>query len=400
MTATAPRVPHRAYAWFVGGIGSWGLAAGMHQVLFAWLLVGELHESPGRVGAAQTAQTLPWLLLLLVAGVVADRVDLRRLILSLHALAGVASLSLAFVVGSGRLSFLLLVGYALLWGSLQAFAGPSRDAMISQVAGPNLLRAVTGATAAQFLASALGSRTAAIGSWLGYPQTIGLQAFLLFAGLIPVSRLARTAPHPRSETHALASIREGLGEVRRSERLLPVTLLVAADGLFFNGPFAVLVPLVVRDVYGGDLTDLSVAMMLLPLGTIAGSLVLLLRGGLRHKGRAFLLGLFGVSACLLAVSVRPPFWGFAAAIFAWGVGHSVFFNTSRTLFQESAPSSHRARVLSVYSLAFLGMFPPSNLAAGFLAGRLGPSAVFAISGAAMIGITALAWFLTPVRRLR
>jgi MFS family permease len=371
----------------------------MHQVLFAWLLVGELHESPGRVGAAQTAQTLPWLLLLLVAGVVADRVDLRRLILALHAVAAVAALTLALVVGSGWLSFLLLVCYALLWGTLQAFAGPSRDAMISQVAGPNLLRAVTGATAAQFLATALGSRAAAIGSWLGYPQTIGVQALLLLAGLYPVSRLAPTVPHPGSATRAWVSIREGVAEVRRSERLVPVTLLVAADGLFFNGPFAVLVPLVVRDVYGGDLSDLSVAMMLLPLGTIAGSLVLLLRGGLRRKGRAFLLGLFGVSSCLLAVSARPPFWGFAAAIFAWGLAHSVFFNTSRTLFQEAAPPSHRARVLSVYSLAFLGMFPPSNLAAGFLAAQLGPSAVFGLAGACMIGITALAWLVTPLRRL-
>jgi MFS family permease len=371
----------------------------MHQVLFAWLLVGELHESPARVGAAQTAQTLPWLLLLLVAGVVADRVDLRRLILSLHAVAAAAAVALALLVGNGRLSFVLLVAYALLWGSLQAFAGPSRDAMISQVAGANLLRAVTGATAAQFLASALGSRVAAIGSWLGYPQTIGLQALLLLLGLYPVSRLARTTPHPHSGVSAWPSIREGLGEVRRSQGLRSVTLLVAADGLFFNGPFAVLVPLVVRDVYGGGLADLSVAMMLLPLGTIAGSLVLLLRGGLRRKGRAFLLGLFGVSSCLLAVSAQPPFWGFAAAIFAWGVCHSVFFNTSRTLFQEAAPPSHRARVLSVYSLAFLGMFPPSNLAAGLLASQLGPSAVFAIAGASMIAITALAWFLTPVRRL-
>jgi MFS family permease len=371
----------------------------MHQVLFAWLLVGELRESPARVGAAQTAQTLPWLLLLLLAGMVADRVDLRRLMLLLHAAAAAAALALGLSLGSGRLSFALLVGYALLWGSLQAFAGPSRDAMISQVAGPNLLRAVTGATAAQFLASALGSRAAAIGSWLGYAETIGLMALLLAAGLYPVSRLPPTTPQLRSEEPVLTSIRQGLGEVRGSERLLPLTLLVAADGLLFNGPFAVLVPLLVRDVYGGGLEELSVAMMLLPLGTIAGSLALLLRGGLRRKGRAFLLGLFAVSACLLAVSARPPFWAFAAAIFAWGVGHSVFFNTSRTLFQEAAPPSHRARVLSVYSLAFLGMFPPSNLAAGFLAGQLGPSAVFASAGACMIGIAALAWFLTPLRRL-
>jgi hypothetical protein len=69
----------------------------MHQVLFAWLLVGELQETPARVGAAQTAQTVPWLVLLLVAGMVADRVDLRRLMLWLHAAAATAAVALALM---------------------------------------------------------------------------------------------------------------------------------------------------------------------------------------------------------------------------------------------------------------------------------------------------------------
>jgi hypothetical protein len=65
-----------AYPWLLAGVGSWALAAGLQQVLFAWLLVGELHESGGRVGFAQMCLMLPSLLFLLPGGLLADRSDL------------------------------------------------------------------------------------------------------------------------------------------------------------------------------------------------------------------------------------------------------------------------------------------------------------------------------------
>jgi hypothetical protein len=205
--------------------------------------------------------------------------------------------------------------------------------------------------------------------------------------------------HPRAPEagRSLASLAAALGTVRRSPRLLPVALLVAADGLFYMGPAQGLCPLIVRDVYQGDLSRLSSMMMVLPLGTIAGSLWVLWRGGLRRKGRAFLLALLGVAAVLVAFLSRPPFAGFIALMFAWGVCHSLFFNTSRALFQEAAPASHRAQVLAVHSLGLLGMAPLSNLAAGFLAEAVGPVTACALAGAAMLLITTLAWVLTPVR---
>ena len=108
-------------------------------------------------------------------------------------------------------------------------------------------------------------------------------------------------------------------------------------------------------------------MMVLPLGTIAGSLGVLLRGGVRRKGLVFLIALLGVSGCLLAIAARPPFPALLAAIFGWGIFHSLFFNTSRTLFQEGAPPALRARVLSIHALAIPGdgaALAPGRRAAG------------------------------------
>jgi len=391
----------RSYAWFVAGVGSWALAAGMHQVLFSWLVVGELRESPEWVGAAQTFQTLPSLLFLLLGGVLADRSDRRRLLLALHAAASMAAMAMSGLVASGALRLSVVIGYGILWGSIQAFASPARDAYISEVAGPDLMRAVTGVTLAQFAASALGSRAAGLGAWIGNAPTLALQAAILLVGILPVSRLPSVSPSREGagELTAVFSVRDGLSEVWRSPRLRPVALLVAADGLFFMGPFIVLCPLLVRDHYGGALRELSLVMMTLTLGTIAGSGLLLWRGGVRRKGRAFLLALMGVASCLLGIAAAPPFAVFTALVFAWGVFHAVFFNTSRTLFQQDASPARRGRVLSVHSLGLLGMAPVSNLLSGLLGNTVGPLVACALAGAAMLALPLLAWATTPVASL-
>jgi predicted MFS family arabinose efflux permease len=390
----------RPYLFFLAGVGSWTLAAGMQHVLFAWLLVGELRVSPRWVGVGQMCQTLPSLLFLLLGGLLADRVELRRLTTVLHLAGATAAATLGLVVYSGWLALTTLLPYALAWGTIQAFAGPARDAMISHVSGRDLMRAITGVTLVQFSASALGARLGGLGQEVGSDAALGVQCAILLVGLLAVARLPRADPHASSggRPRALESIRAGLVEVRRSPRLFPMALLVAADGLFYMGPFQVLVPLIVRDSYGGGLSELSLVLMVLPIGTIVGSLVVLVRGGVQRKGLVFLLALLGIAALLLAIAAQPPFWVFLAVIFAWGIFHSLFFNTSRTLFQVDATPAQRARVLSVHSLGLLGMAPLSNLGAGLLAQAVGPLAGCALAGGAMLLVTGFALAATPVRR--
>jgi MFS family permease len=388
------------FGWFAGSLALWAGAAGMQQVLFSWLVIGELRAGSQWVGAAQMFQSLPALLFLLVGGALADRRDRRRVLMMLHVAAAVAAAAMGFVVAAGALGMGVLVIYGLSWGTTQAFAQPARDALISDVAGGDLMRAITAATLIQFVAAAVGSRVAGWVAHLGTPVALAMQAAVVLLGFALLLGLPAT-PHPAGATRGgtLAAIRAGLREVWLSERLLPIALLVAADGLFYMGPFAVLCPLIIRDVYHGGVSDLSRVMMTLPLGTITGSLFVLLRRGVRRKGRVFLIALLGVALCLGAISAQPPLWGFMLIIFAWGVFHSLFFNTSRTLFQEGALASHRARILSIHALGLLGMAPISNLAAGFLARLVGPSAACAFAGSSMVVIVGVAWLLTAVPRM-
>jgi MFS family permease len=389
------------FGWFAGSLALWSGAVGMQQVLYSWLVLGELRADAEWVGTAQMFQSLPALLFLLVGGATADRYDRRRVLLVLHVAAATAAGMMGLVVASGGLGMGVLLVYGLCWGSTQAFAQPARDAVISDVAGGDLMRAITAATLIQFVASALGLRFAGWAAHLGTPVGLALQAALVMLAFAVLLRLPPMPPHAAvsSRGGTVAAIRAGLREVRRSERLWPIALLVAANGLFYMGPFAVLCPLMIRDVYHGGVTDLALVMMSLPLGTIAGSLFVLLRRGIRHRGRVFLIALMGVALCLVGLYAQPPLWAFRLIIFAWGVFHSLFFNTSRTLFQEAAPASHRARILSIHSLGLLGMAPLSNLASGFVSRLVGPSTACALAGSAMVIIVAAAWALSNVRRM-
>ncbi len=390
-----------AYRRFGLGVASWFGAFGMQGVLFAWLAVGELRARAEWVGIAQTASFLPSLLLLLVGGAAADRADTRRLLIRLHLVAALPPLLLALAVQGGVLRMDLLIAYGVALGTVTSFAMPARDTLLSRVAGPDMMRAVTGMTAVQFGSQALGTLVAGAARWVGSAPMLLVQALLLLGGALATTRVPPAPPLPRKDAQApaLREIAEGLSEVIREPRLRAPVGLVAAVGVLFIGPFLVSVPLLVRDHYGRGVAELSLVMMTFPIGTITGSLLIRARGGIRRKGLAALLALASGGTVLVVIGGGLPFAGMLFATFVWGLAGSVFINCSRTLVQENAPPGHRARVLSVFQLGFLGGGPVGSLTAGFLAGLLGPLTTLQLFGASMVGFVSLVWLLSSTSRM-
>lgn len=389
------------YRWFGAGVASWFGAWGMQGVLFSWIVVNDLAADPEWVGIAQFSIMIPTLLLLPFGGAVADRVDPGRVLASVHALAALPVLGLAAALATERLTLPGLVGVALSIGAVSAFAQPSRDTLLSRVAGGDMMRAVSGMTAIQFGGQATGALLAGLARWWGAPLMLCVQALVVAAGVAATRGLP--APDPRPPTATRLSLREltlGLRVVARTSALRDPILLTMAVGLFFIGPFLVCFPLIVRDVYEGGVEQLSMLMMLFPLGTIAGSLVLRARGGVARKGRAALLALAFGAAALGSIGFGLPFWGMVAATGAWGLGGAVFINTSRTLYQEAAPAAHRGRVLSVYQMGFMGAAPVGALLAGVVSGQLGELRTLHVAAASMLAVTALMALTTDVAHAR
>jgi MFS family permease len=384
----------RRYGWYLATAASWFGGLGLQQVMLPWLVVGELAASAEWTGFVQMANMLPSLVLLLVGGALADRRDPRGLLTWLHALAALPSLALAFAIDGGHLSVGIVVACATAMGALNAFSNPARDSLLSQVAGRNVLRAVTGLTIAQFASQGAGMLAAGSARWLGTAPVLVVQAAIVVAGAGLARGLPTRAPAPVRSAgpgDTLAGLRIVLASPLRA-----VLALTCGIGFLFSASYNVVLPVLVRDVYAGDVQDVSLVMLTFPVGTILGSFVLLSRGGIRKKGRALVLSLAIAAASVIASGLGLPFLAVVAAGLVWGLAGAVFLNMGRTLFQERAPEAERARVLAVNHLGFMATAPLGALLSGFVAAELGPRAALVGFGAGMLALVALVTLASDV----
>lgn len=252
----------------------------------------------------------------------------------------------------------------------------------------------------QFGTQGLGMLAVSVARWTGAPLVLVGQALWIAFGGLATQRLPHVAASPR--VHGIGAIREateGLRFVRGTPGLRVVLLCLCGVGFLFMGPFLVIFPLMVREIYDGGVVHMALVLSPFQIGTIAGSGVILLRGGIRRKGRAMLLALGAGGVALLGAGQALPFPGLMAVTFAWGLSGSVFMNCSRTLFQEAAPPERRARVLAVNQLGFMATGPLGALLAGFAAGLLGPLPTLLLFGAAMLALVALVATTSSVPRM-
>ena len=119
-------------------ISTWFAAFGMQSVVFAWLVTILLREPAERVGYAQMSILLPGMLLILLAGAIADRVGLRRQALWSQLFAALTPMLLIYFLYFEALSYSVIIVYALLMGLAQAFVTPARDGLLNHVAGDNI----------------------------------------------------------------------------------------------------------------------------------------------------------------------------------------------------------------------------------------------------------------------
>jgi len=388
----------RAYRDFTFGTGMWFGGWGMLQVLFSWLVVGELRASEELVGLAQLALMFPALFFLLIGGAVADRVDRRHLLVGLQLAAGGLAAALAAAVWSGALRFSLVIAFALTMGTVSALAFPARDALLYDVAGKNLMRAVTGITLIQFIGQGAGQLLAGSARYLGSATALTLESLLFAAGALGFARIPGSISFRTRRAGPVrpAELLEGIREVVRSPILRPAWLLGMGVGLFFAGPYFVVFPLLNREYFGGDVGELSLIFLTFPAGSILGLILLWRRGHVRRPGRAIALAQATAALSLLAISTGIPFAATLLAGTVWGVCGAFFISSTRTVFQENASDAHRARVLSVQMMGAMGASTLGSPLAGFLAGQVGALGTFASCGIAMLVFVALVCLFTDI----
>lgn len=360
--------------WYLTSTALYLVPGGIQQVLFPWLVVVYLQETAMRVGLAQMAGQLPMLFLLLLGGLLGDRLNQRRLLITLHSVMLVPPILMILMVETDRLAYEVLIVWAIAGGILAAFVQPARDAMLNRVAEGDIQRVVTLSVGVQFGIQIVGFAMGSSADRVGPTVLLLAQAGLMLAAAITSAKLPDSPAANVSSTgknSALKDIAEGLVIAWRSTLIRPAIILTFAVGLFFAGAYMVLLPLMVRDIYQGGAQGIAGAFAANMLGTCTVIFFIMRFGGLERPGRALIITGFTSCIVLSVLHLELPEWGFYTVIYFWGMCGGISMTMSRAIVQEASPETHRARILSVYSLGMMGGMPIGSLILGWCVGEIG-----------------------------
>ena len=400
--------PFGAYLMIVAG---WFFGFGLQTTLFPGVITFTLGESPERLGIAQAALTGPMMLMLPFAGVLAERRDRRGIIFYFYIFAGVAAAMLALLLLTDRLSYWVMVGFALLIGVAGGFVMPARDSAINPVVrisartrhgGIELQRAVVMASAMQFGVQIAGMALGYFATWTGPGVLFLLQAGGLIAGGIFAAFLPRLgSTRTRSTAHPLQDLAEGVKAVIHSPVLMPMTVIMIAIGLLVvGGAFLVLIPLILREIYGGGFAEIASLMVCFWVGAFIANVLLAIAPQIDKPGRALILAQGVTVLAVGAFALTLPFPALYPLVFFWGLGAGVAISLSRSVVQEQAPPDKLARVMSVYQLGLFGGMPAGAIMMGFIIGRLGPQTSALIPMIGLGAVLVIISLTTPILSVR
>ena len=395
------------FGWYCAGVVSQFVPFGLHNVLYAWMIAVMLEESGFRLGLAQMVAQLPGLVLILFSGLMADRVDRRRILIVFHLLAAIPPFALAMLIVTGHVNYYVLMVFALVLGSFNTFLQPARDSLLNQVTTSDLQRAVTIVMGLSFASQVLGYALASSADAVGPVPLLLVQAVLLVAGGFLATRLPPGTRVPeslevrqaRAASRHLSDIGEGLSLIVHSGRMAPVMILMFAVGIFYVGAFSVINPIVVRDIYGGGSADIALSFVCFMVGTIVTTVLLVSVGGVQKQGLGLMMALLTGGGCLTLASLNLSFPAYLFCIGLWGVCGGVAMSLGRAIIQESAPDSHRARALSVYSLGTLGGMPVGSVLMGWFIVVVGPLQSFLVAVTGVAVTVAFVWTTTDLKRV-
>lgn len=383
---------HRNFRLFYIGqsislIGTW-----MQTLAQGWLVL-ELTNSAFWVGLVGALGSLPVLLFSLPAGVYADRADRLRLVTLAQAALLVEAAVLAVLVATGVVRPWHVAVLATVVGTINAFEIPARQSFIVELVGREDLTNAIALNSSAFNATRIFGPTMAglLVASVGIAACFALNAVSYLAVLVSLLRI-RLPPRERAPVTGarLEHIAEGLRFVRGDAH---VRALIVNTGLLslFGFPFVVLLPVFARDVLMVGAEGLGVMSAFIGVGALIAAL------GLAAVGTRFRRGAM--------VAWAGPIFGLAVAGFAYAswyplalvtlalAGFAMVLNNaaSNTLLQTLVPDALRGRVMSIWSLVFVGFSPIGSLMIGALAGRTGPSAALAAGGIISAALSILMW---------
>lgn len=391
---------HRNFKLFVSGqsislIGTW-----MTRLATSWL-VYRLTGSALLLGVVGFSGQILTFLLAPFAGVWVERLDRRKLLVWTQVLAGVQSLALAALTLAKIITIREIIALAALQGLINAFDMPGRQAFLVQMVEDkaDLGNAIALNSSMVNMARLVGPALAGLviaGFGEGYCFLIDGVSY----GAVIVSLLmmrVRPLDVRRATATMLVQMKEGWTYVRTFKPIRTILLLFAVVSLM-GMPFMVLLPIFAGKVLHGDAHTLGYLTGASGVGALVSAASLALRKNVRGLTTMIQIAaaMFGVGLILFGLS--HVLWLSMLLMLVVGFGMMQGLAASNTVIQTLVPEDKRGRVMSYYTMAFVGMAPFGSLLAGFLAHHLGAPHTVMITGS--VCVLGSVWFTTQLKSVR
>jgi MFS family permease len=392
---------HRNFRLFFSGqsvslIGTW-----MTRIATGWL-VYRLTGSALLLGLVGFVGQIPTFLLAPFAGVWVDRLNRRNVLLWTQVLAAVQSLLLAGLTLSGRITIWEVLVLSAFQGLINAFDMPGRQAFMVQMVEDrqDLGNAIAINSSMVNMARLVGPSLAGIviaAFGEGYCFLIdGLSYFAVIASLALMS----IEPRPRRSGPAasmLEQLKEGWVYVSGFPPVRTILLLFALVSLM-GMPYVVLMPIFAAQVLHGGPHTLGMLMGASGVGALVSALSLAVRKTVLGLGRMIPIAAASFGTGLVLFGLSQSLWFSMLLMLVTGFGMMQGMAASNTIIQTIVPEDRRGRVMSYYTMAFVGMAPFGSLLAGGLAHKLGAPHTVMITGTVVI--LGAIWFATRLPKIR
>ena len=374
---------------FTSTIGTW-----MQKVAQSWLVLTITGSSSAFfLGLDSFLGELPILLLTLVGGVVADRYDRKRLLLSSQYIQMAAAFTLAALVYWDVVRIWHVLTLSVITGLAQAFGGPAYQSLLPSLVGKNDVPNAIAFNSIQFnLARVIGPLLAGAAlAAFGMVACFGLNGLSFLAVIAAILMLHIRHTPPTAKTRMHHELKTGFVYARAHPALLSLAVL-GFSATFLGGPLLTFLPLFAQNVFRGGVTQYTHLMSFAGAGAVTGALVVAWLGKFRHMGRTLLIlqVVFGILIALFAVT--RIFWINAVLLFGCASCMVMVFAMLSSLVQLNAPNEMRGRVMSIYMVAFRGGSPLGGLVGGWMATLAGAPSVLIVNGV-LLSLVAT-WFLT------
>ena len=375
---------HNVRLYFIGQVisvsGTW-----MQRVAQSWLVL-ELTGSGSAVGAVTAVQFIPLLVVAPMGGLLADRLDKRKVLLVTQTLFGLTAGALAVLVLTDLVEIWMVFVLAFVHGLVGSFDNPSRQAFVAELVGTSRITNALGlhsvlVSSARVIGPAIGG-VLIVTVGMGICFVIGSASYLALITALALMRsedIEKAVPEPRRRRQ----LREGISYVRSEPVLFVPLVMMAVVGLFV-WEFEVALPLLARYTFSGDADTFGTMFAALGMGSVVGGLYAASMG---DRPARFLVRLtYAMGVAVGVAAITPWLWAEYVVLVVVGGTVTSFLTVGNSVLQIHAIPEMRGRVVALRAVAVLGARPIGAPVVGWIGEHLGPRYGLGIGALAAVAV--------------